>query len=119
MADYGSKATCCRRMTAEELNEREAEGRPLDCGACAYKAKHDSLWPENAEAFSIYRALCGRTVGLLELHNWMFLSLTEGLSSPERHDVLARLDVIHDVLAPERGGHGSRDGSDPTRHRSE
>ena len=117
MSDYGHQTACCLRMTADELNERESEGRPMNCGACEYRARHDDLWPVNAEAFDIYRALCGRTVGLLELHGWMFVSLTDGMSGAERRDVLARLDEIHNVLAPE---HRDRDGRSPsTRHRTE
>jgi len=110
MADYGKSASCCQLLSAEELNEREAEGRPLDCAACTYRAQHEKLWPQNADAFAIYRALCGRTVGLLELHGWLFLDLTKTMSSEERRDVLARLDVIHNVLAVE---HGGRDGRSP------
>ena len=118
MADYGATASCCLRMSAEELNERADEGRSMDCGSCEYRARQSQLWPQNAEAFNLYRALCGRTVGLLDLQGWLFLSLTDGMSGEERRDALARLDVIHEVLSPE--GAGGRDGrSDPTRHRPE
>lgn len=107
MADYGKSATCCQRLTADELNELAAEGRTLDCGRCEYAAKHDALWPQNAEAWSIYQSLCGRTVGLLELHGWLFLALTEGWTTEERQDVLARLDVIHTVCSPEEQSRGA------------
>lgn len=109
MADYGKSAKCCRLLSADELNELEEEGRPLDCGACVYAAKHDALWPQNADAWSIYRSLCGRTVGLLELHGWLFLALTEGWTTAERQDALARLDVIQAVVSPEETARG-RDG---------
>lgn len=116
MADYGQKARCCQVLTAEELNDLAEEGRPLDCGACEYAAKQAALWPVNAEVMAIYRSLCGRTVGLLELHGWMFLSLTAGWALEEQQDALARLDVIHAVLSPEEGARGADGRSTPTRH---
>ena len=112
MADYGKTALCCQRLSADELNDMADEGRPVNCGACEYASRQDALWPQNAEAWSIYRSLCGRTVGMLELHGWLFLALTSHLSTEDRQDVLARLDVIHAVLTPDespaRGDDGRR-----------
>lgn len=117
MADYGKTARCCQVLTTEELNELAEEGRPLDCGVCDYGTRQDALWPQNAEAWSIYRSLCGRTVGMLELHGWLFLALTSDLSTTDRQDVLARLDVIHAVLSPEaRTGRGDDARGAETRH---
>ena len=111
MADYGKTASCCQLMKAEELNERVAEGRPMDCGACEYAARQEALWPQNGEAWALYRSLCGRTVSLLDLHGYLFLELTSDMTREERLDMLARLDVIHAVLSPEgsaRGDDGRR-----------
>lgn len=116
MADYGKSARCCRLLTADELNELADEGRALDCGRCDYATHHDALWPQNAEAWAIYRSLCGRTVGLLELHGWLFLALTEGWTTDDRQDALARLDVIHAVLSPDESPRGADGRSTPTRH---
>lgn len=107
MADYGKSALCCQRLSAEELQDLADEGRPVSCGACDYAARQDELWPQNAEAWSLYRTLCGRTVGMLDLHGYVFLALTKDLSDDDRLDVLARLDVIHDVLSPTEGDRGA------------
>lgn len=116
MADYGQKARCCQVLSAAELHELAEEGRPLDCGACDHAAKQAALWPVNADAYSIYRSLCGRTVGLLELHGWLFLSLTAGWTLDEQQDALARLDVIQSVLSPDESARGADGRSAQTRH---
>ena len=112
MADYGKSALCCRRLSAGELNDLAAEGRPVQCGACEYAWRMDDLWPQNADAWALYRQLCGRTVGLMDLHGYVFLALTDTMSREERLDMLARLDVIHAVLSPDDTARGD-DGRSP------
>ncbi len=77
-----------------------AQPELFDCSGCDYQARIDALWLENAEAWTIYQTLCGRTVGTLELHGWLFQELTADRSLTERLDLLARLDVILNVLQP-------------------
>ncbi len=110
MADYGRSAFCCQRLSAEELNDLADEGRPVSCATCEYAARQDALWPQNVEAYTIYRALCGRTVQVLDLHGWLFLALTQNMGNEERLDMLARLDVIHAVLSPDERTERDDDG---------
>ncbi len=73
----------------------------FDCTTCALASWEDSLWPENGEAWRIYQTLCGRTVGILELGGPLVMRATADWPIEQLLDLLARLDVILDVLQPE------------------
>lgn len=64
--------------------------------------EEDALWPENARALQIYRRLCGRTVVDLNLAGWLFQALTDGWSTLDVLDLVARLERIREVLDPPR-----------------
>lgn len=64
--------------------------------------RHTSrLWRVNLEAWRIYQALCGRTVGVCELHGALLSKLTEEWPVENVIDLLARLDLMLDILRPE------------------
>ena len=58
------------------------------------------MWTANAQAWRIYQALCGRMVGLCELHGLVIEKATEGWSVDQVTDLLRRLDVMLDILTP-------------------
>lgn len=58
----------------------------------------DGLWTVNAEAWRIYRALGGRVVRLCSLHGLVLERLTEDWETEDVIDLLARLDVILEVM---------------------
>lgn len=103
--DGGRKTPCCRTADVEDL-ERQPE--LFDCTSCGV-ARVEALWPENAEAWECYQALCGRTVRDCELRPWVLSQITEGWSWAERSELLARLDVISTMVSPESTRDGGSD----------
>lgn len=110
VADYGKTTPCCQRATEQERAENPER---YDCSVCEWRTRRAALLSENAEAWTLYQALCGRTVQVLELGPVVVERWTAGLDAAQTLDVLRRLDLILDVLQPE-----GRDGRPRTPHPS-
>jgi hypothetical protein len=52
-------------------------------------------------AWETYQTLCGRTVGLCQAHGVVLDWTTEGWSSEDKLDLLARLDLMLRILQPD------------------
>lgn len=70
------------------------------CATCEHVLQRDALWRVNARAFRIYTQLCGRTTGDLGLAGRLFQAVTEGWSTAAVLDLIARIEVIREVLDP-------------------
>lgn len=84
------------------IEEIRATPQHFDCARCAHQAQEQALWAVNAEALRIYRRLCGRTTVDLGLAGWLLEALTDGWSPADVVDLVARLELIRDVLDPPR-----------------
>lgn len=109
LTDEGKVSSCCRSASEDEIRERP---ETFDCSRCQRLQRFFELWPENVVAWDCYQALAGRTVR--DVHGggaWTLQRFTAGWSWQRITDLLARVDLILEMLMPvERPpeGHGRR-----------
>lgn len=96
-ADNRTATVCCQTATLEEIRARP---ELFDCRRCERAARFDDLWTVNRRAIDIYHRLCGRAVRDAGAAGWLLQVLTEGWSRYDVLDLLARLDVIAEILDP-------------------
>ncbi len=83
--------------TDEEL---ETDGEQYDCETCPVADHLQGLWPENAEAWRIYRLLASRFLVDLHAGGAALTKLTADLDEEPFEDLMQRLAIIYDVLCP-------------------
>lgn len=66
-------------------------------------AHTEGLWAENAEAWSVFQLLCGRTVRDCQLESWVIARVTDGWEMERALDLVQRLDILANVLEPSHG----------------
>lgn len=108
ITDEGKASSCCRFATEDEIRERP---ETFDCRSCPRLQRFCELWPENVTAWDCYQALGHRTVRDVQAGTWTLQRFTAGWSWQRIADLLARVDLILEFLAPREGpheGHGRR-----------
>jgi hypothetical protein len=80
----------------------EIKGRPgaFDCARCERQQKFAALWPENRIAWDCYQALGHRTVRDIQAGAWVITHFTAGWSWQRIADLLARVDLLLEILVP-------------------
>jgi hypothetical protein len=84
------------------IDEIRENLRLFDCARCAHAAWDRDLWAVNRRALDCYHRLGGRTVVDLGLAGSLFQHLTDGWTSRDVLDLVARLERIRSVLDPPR-----------------
>lgn len=84
-------------MTIEEIRENL---RNFDCARCRHADWDRSLMAVNKRALDSYRRLGGRTVVDLGLAGSLFQAMTDGWTSRDVQDLIARLELIRSVSDP-------------------
>lgn len=70
------------------------------CARCPHLLREQELWAVNARALDLYHRLCGRTTADLGLAGWLLQAVTDGWTTADVVDLLARLELIRSVLDP-------------------
>lgn len=84
--------------TSEELQARPER---FACDGCTRRTLWTALWPENRTAWDCYQALMAhRTVRDAQAGAWVLESYTAGWSWRRKADLLARVDLILEILQP-------------------
>ncbi len=72
----------------------------FDCDACELRQRAEGLDQVNLEAWGIYSTLGSRVVQDWGLMPYTLDALTDGWSGEDRVDLLARLDLMRELLTP-------------------
>lgn len=107
LTDEGKVSSCCLLATAEDLKLRPDK---FDCGRCEWRLRWSDLWPENQTAWDCYQAMRRRTVMDVQAGAWVLETFTAGWSWQRVEDLLKRIDLILEIVAPLQPteGHGRR-----------
>lgn len=88
---------CCESADDEQL---QYEPELFNCATCPVLQARQDLWPENLDAWFIFRTLASRLVVDAHLGPEVFRRLTEDRDTDAVADVLERLSLIHDAVMP-------------------
>jgi len=89
---------CC--LTAEP-DEVEADPDAFDCETCQLRERLDALRPENRAAWSVYGTLASRLSREWQVGGVAFGRLVAGWEGGDVLELIERLSLIHDYVAPQ------------------
>jgi hypothetical protein len=95
--DERSQHACCLFATDEEL---ESDAELFDCDDCPVREALEGLWPENAEAWRVFRQIATQFTVDLHAGNEVLRRLTGGLDDEAFGALLDRLSLIYTLLYP-------------------
>ncbi len=78
----------------------ETDPEQFDCTVCPLAAAQAALWPENVEAWSLFERVSRRFVHEFKLGPDVMQHSLAGRDSDDVLDMVDRLTIIYDVLAP-------------------
>jgi hypothetical protein len=109
LVEDGKNTPCCllAGVTADDIKSRPEH---FDCATCERRRRWLDLWPENRTAWDCYQDVARRTVRDTQAGAWILSTFTAGWSWPRIAQLLARLDLIVEIVAPAPtpGSHGRR-----------
>jgi hypothetical protein len=88
---------CCEAADEEQLRY---EADLFDCERCPVAKARAEVWPENLDAWQTFKRIASRIVIETQLGSEVFRKLTEDRTADEVHDLLERLDMIHEMVCP-------------------
>jgi hypothetical protein len=89
--------SCCQVASDDEI---ETDPAVFDCDTCPVAQALGDLWPENAQAWDLFKRLATRFVVDAGLAASVFQRLTEDLDVDEMQELVERLTVIYDLVMP-------------------
>ena len=95
--DARPQLPCCRFADADTLRD---EPELFQCDTCPVSLAIDGLERDNAEAWDVYRRLASRFVREAGIGGRVFDGIVDGWDGDDIEELVTRLDIIHDVLAP-------------------
>jgi hypothetical protein len=98
LADNSASMLCCQLVT--DLDDIRVRRDRFNCDTCDHQQRWSALWSENRIAWHCYQELRHRTVRDLQASVWVLDQFTAGWSWQRKADLLRRLDLILEVLAP-------------------
>lgn len=88
---------CCQVVEQDVL---DTDADQFDCEDCPLAAAQDALWPENAEAWTVFIELGQRVVREWGLAGSVWQTVIEGRTRQEAKDLMERIATIYDVMVP-------------------
>ncbi len=95
--DERPNAACCLFADDEEV---ATDPEAYDCATCSVREAIATLWPENQEAWTLYRRTMTRFAHDMHLSELLLKRLTKDLDDEALTDLMTRLAIIYDELNP-------------------
>jgi hypothetical protein len=97
LADQGSNEHCCQSADDETL---EGDPEQFDCDNCPLTDAFDDVWPENVEAWSLYKRMCSRFTYDFHAVPVLLQKAVEDRDAHEAIELTERLAMIYDTVNP-------------------
>lgn len=78
------------------------DAEAFDCDRCEYRRLRDELTPQNARAWAVWQRVGTRLGVDFGTTGWHLARITERWPAADVDDLMARLAVLYDTLAPAR-----------------
>ncbi len=93
---------CCLIESAESVDQNTDDPEWFQCDRCEVAARLEGLSPENSEAWAIFRTCLTRLAGDGHVVGEAIRRFTAHVPDEDFPDVWHRLNVLYDVLCPEK-----------------
>jgi len=93
---------CCLLETEESIAQNADDPDWFQCDQCEVSARLEALSPENREAWSIFRTCLTRLAGDGHAVGEVLRRLTAHIPDDDFPAVWHRLNLLYDVLCPEK-----------------